>query len=79
MTSHLVSNLNIKISLEVLMIDLSILQEKLLKTRSKPKNLVHSPDLVSLLIDLAKKQPNKIAYRFLEDGETESDVITYKQ
>ncbi len=61
------------------MIDLSILQEKLLKTRSKPKNLVHSPDLVSLLIDLAKKQPNKIAYRFLEDGETESDVITYKQ
>lgn len=36
-------------------------------------------NLVAVLREKAKKQPNQIAYRFLEDGETESDSITYKQ
>ncbi len=36
-------------------------------------------NLVAVLREKAKKQPNQIAYRFLEDGEAESDSITYKQ
>ena len=61
------------------MIELLNFVPKILTNNLTQDSLNEVDNLVAILIEKAKKQPNQIAYRFLEDGETESDSITYKQ
>ncbi|MEQ9355861.1 AMP-binding protein [Coleofasciculus chthonoplastes] len=43
------------------------------------KNLSQVPTLVNLVRYQAQHQPHKLAYRFLSDGVTESDQLTYQE
>ncbi len=46
---------------------------------SMTENLSQVPTLVNLVRYQAQHQPHKLAYRFLSDGVTESDQITYQE